>query len=57
MKLVIDLNRTVYNKDIFEDYSSFLFWFPIILLHGIVVLNPLKNWEQRKTKELMEKYK
>ena len=55
MNVIVDLNRTVYNKDIFEDYSSFLFWFSIIFIHGIIVFNPFKKWEERKVAELINR--
>ena len=55
MNVLVDLNRTFYNKDIFEDYSSFLFWLGIIFIHGIIVFNPFKKWEDRKVAELINK--
>ena len=55
MNVIVDLNRTIYNKDIFEDYSSFLFWFSIIFIHGIIVFNPFKKWEERKVAELINR--
>ena len=55
MNVIVDLNRTVYKKDIFEDYSSFLFWLGIIAIHGIIVFNPFKKWEKRKMAELINK--
>ena len=55
MNVIIDLNRTVYKKDIFEDYSSFLFWLGIIAIHGIIVFNPFKKWDKRKMAELINK--
>lgn len=55
MNVIVDLNRTVYKKDIFEDYSSFLFWLGIIAIHGIIVFNPFKKWEKRKIAELINK--
>ena len=55
MNVIVDLNRTFYNKDIFEDYSSFLCWFSIILIHGIIVFNPFKKWEERKVAELINR--
>ena len=55
MNVIVDLNRTVYKKDIFEDYSSFLFWFSIIFIHGIIVFNPFKKWEERKVAELINR--
>ena len=55
MNVIVDLNRTFYNKDIFEDYSSFLFWFSIIFIHGIIVFNPFKKWEERKVAELINR--
>ena len=55
MNVIVDLNRTVYKKDIFEDYSSFLFWLGIIASHGIIVFNPFKKWEKRKMAELINK--
>ena len=55
MNVIVDLNRTVYKKDIFEDYSSFLFWLGIIAIHGIIVFNPFKKWEDRKVAELINK--
>ena len=55
MNVIVDLNRTVYKKDIFEDYSSFLFWLGIIVIHGIIVFNPFKKWEKRKMAELINK--
>ena len=55
MNVIVDLNRTVYKKDIFEDYSSFLFWLGIIAIHGIIVFNPFKKWEKRKMTELINK--
>ena len=55
MNVIVDLNRTVYKKDIFEDYSSFLFWLGIIFIHGIIVFNPFKKWEDRKVAELINK--
>ena len=55
MNVIVDLNRSVYKKDIFEDYSSFLFWLGIIAIHGIIVFNPFKKWEKRKIAELINK--
>ena len=55
MNVIVDLNRTVYKKDIFEDYSSFLFWLGIIFIHGIIVFNAFKKWEDRKVAELINK--
>ena len=55
MNVIVDLNRTVYKKDIFEDYSSFLFWLGIIAIHGIIVFNPFKKWEERKVAELINR--
>ena len=55
MNVIVDLNRTVYKKDIFEDYSSFLFWLGIIAIHRIIVFNPFKKWEKRKMAELINK--
>ena len=55
MNVIVDLNRTVYKKDIFEDYSSFLFWLGIIAIHGIIVFNQYKKWEKRKMAELINK--
>ena len=45
----------------FENFITLFFWGIGLLAHAVSVFSPVhlfgKDWEERKTKELMEKYK